>query len=318
MNYEILKQTCLSQIEDFAGLGEVIDTPDGIYIYRNNPRAKILGVAHLDTVLALNHFHLIDIGGDDTVINAQLDDRLGVYTLLYLLPALGIEFDLLLTEGEESGRSTAAHFKATKDYNWIFSFDRRGEDVVLYKYEDKSITEPLKASGFKIGTGSFSDIVFLEHLGVKGFNVGTGYFGEHNDMCYANIPMLERQTERFLEFYLDNQDVHFPHVPHVPTIKAGKGGQWTKWNGKTWDYKSYEPENVHASAATWSKGTLESTGYDGQSCDMCGHGVGKHAIADIWLCGTCYGQVEICPSCGDIVYSDEVMNNKCYSCEQDD
>src|SRR5688500_911556 len=129
IDYNRLKNTCLSPIESFMGLGEVVDTRDGIYIYKDKG-CKVLGVAHLDTVLNMNHFHKIDVNGDPIVINAQLDDRLGAYALIHLLPSLGIQFDLLLTEGEESGRSTAAHFKASHEYNWMFSFDRHGDDVV--------------------------------------------------------------------------------------------------------------------------------------------------------------------------------------------
>src|SRR5688572_4953131 len=157
-----------------------------MYIYQNN-NSRILGVAHLDTVLSMNHFYRLKVNQDQIVLNAQLDDRLGAYTLLHLLPSMGLKYDLLLTEGEEMGLSTAAHFKTDKQYNWMFSFDRKGTDVVMYQYESKPLTAALESSKFKIGIGSFSDIAFLDHLGCKGFNVGTGYHGEHSTMCYANM-----------------------------------------------------------------------------------------------------------------------------------
>ena len=210
INYETLKNICLSPIESFKTLGDVVETKDGIYIYKSRPDSKILAVAHLDTVLSINHFHKIE--GEDIVFNAQLDDRLGVYTLLDLLPGMGVKFDLLLTEGEETGQSTAAYFEGDKKYNWMFSFDRHGEDVVLYQYDDKDSRSLLQESGFKPSLGSFSDIAFLGHLGIKGFNFGTGYEGEHSAMCYANINALKRQAKRFVHFYNANKNTKLNHV----------------------------------------------------------------------------------------------------------
>ena len=100
IDYELMKNICLTNIESFSIFGDVLDTPDGILIYKQNKGAKILGVAHLDTVLTSNHFKVKKNGR--RVYNMQLDDRLGVYTMLDLLPQMGIEFDLLLTEGEET------------------------------------------------------------------------------------------------------------------------------------------------------------------------------------------------------------------------
>lgn len=291
MDYELLKSVCLSPIDNFEIFGDITETNDGIYIYRDNG-SKVLGVAHLDSVLNLEHFHVVDINGDEIVINAQLDDRLGAYTLLYTLPELGIEFDLLLTEGEESGNSTAAYFETNKDYNWIFSFDRRGEDVVLYQYEAKSITDALKRSKFKIGIGSFSDIAFLEHLNAKAFNVGTGYEGEHSEMCHANMSTLNRQVNRFYNFYHANKDTRFSHVKSVKAIK-----QYSK---------SYLPLNYS---------NLYNDKFDNTWCYMCQNKVGKHMISDdSWLCDACFVAVEACQVCGELVYSDEVMSGICMDC----
>ena len=49
------------------------------------------------------------------VHSGALDDRLGAYIILDLLPKLGINVDVLLTVGEEQGRSTANFFAPLGD-----------------------------------------------------------------------------------------------------------------------------------------------------------------------------------------------------------
>src|SRR3990172_2837926 len=99
-----LKERCLAPIKAFEELGEVGESKDGrhIYIDRGSP---VLAIAHLDTVQSLTHFQTIRMGKRVHLFNAQLDDRLGAYIIVDYLPTLGIETDVLLTEGEESGRS---------------------------------------------------------------------------------------------------------------------------------------------------------------------------------------------------------------------
>src|SRR4030042_4708755 len=174
LDYNTMKVRCLADIKAFKALGNVEQTQSGMYIYSDR-KSDILAVCHLDTVLSLKHFYINHIGDDDIIFNAQLDDRLGAYVILDLLPKLGLNYDILLTEGEESGQSTAQYFDTIKAYKWAFSFERHGEDAVLYQYHGKDWENALKASGFKIGVGSFYDIAFLEHLGVKCVNIGTGY-----------------------------------------------------------------------------------------------------------------------------------------------
>lgn len=290
MNYKLMKQICLADISQFESLGDVYDTTDGIYIYRHSPNAKILAIAHLDTVLDTSHFHHIKVEGDSIVINAQLDDRLGVYTMLDILPQLGIEFDLLLTEGEETGRSTAAYFEPIKanQYNWMFSFDRHGDDVVLYQYDNKALRDDLKQAKFRIGMGSFSDIAFMSHLGICGLNIGTGYEGEHSTMSYANISTLLKQVSRFKAFYDEFQDKKYPYVP----VKS-----------------------KYASFSQWDRSTQPI--YDGLYCYLCDKHQGKHQIInDVWLCDACFNDAGQCMVCQDVVYADELMDNICQTCQE--
>ena len=282
MNYSILKNICLAQIKDFKTLGKVTDTRDGIFIHKES-NAKVLGVAHLDTVLNSKHFYVKKHKGLEYIFNAQLDDRLGVYTLLYTLPKMGIEFDLLLTEGEESGQSTAQHFEGS--YNWIFSFDRRGDDVVSYQYDSPDWNRTIESSGLKVGFGTFSDIAFMEHLGVKAMNIGTGYYGEHSKQSYACVNTWASQVRKFSEFYRVNKDIKFPHVPEPYYPRYGKF-DWGSWGE-----------------------------YDPLYCYLCNAKRGtQQVLNDVWLCSECFNDCDMCVTCENIVYAHEVIDGVCMDC----
>jgi hypothetical protein len=202
-----LSKICDLPIASFKDYGKQVETIDGLYFF-NNKNAKILGVAHLDTVQ--NPTPLTCEKG--IVSHPCLDDRLGVYVLLDVLPTLGIEFDLLLTEGEESGKSTAAHFKPDKKYNWMFSFDRAGTDVVMYQYQDSLIERMVEHHGIKVGLGSFSDISFMSHVGCKGFNFGVGYHNNHSPNAYAILSETTEMINKFAAFYNACKDTELPHT----------------------------------------------------------------------------------------------------------
>ena len=150
-----------------------------------------------------------------SVESMALDDRLGVYLITEVLPALGIVVDVLLTDEEESGSSTADLFVLPegKQYNWVFSFDRGGIDVVMYQYEDfdSDWAEFFRPFGIKLGRGSFSCITELERLGVKAFNFGCGYHAQHTAACYANLKEVRGCMERFAKFFAKYKDTHMPH-----------------------------------------------------------------------------------------------------------
>ena len=194
-----LKHLCELPVEDFASIGEVVGTPGGNYIFSDHGE-RVLGVAHLDTVLPATHF----AHDGDRVICPTLDDRLGVYLLLDVLPLLGVKFDLLLTDGEERGCSTARWFVPPRGYNWMFSFDRAGTDVVLYQYDTPANRRLLQRAGFQVGVGSYSDIADLDFLGCAGFNFGTGYHRQHKPDCYANLGETREMVSRFVRFWNQN------------------------------------------------------------------------------------------------------------------
>jgi hypothetical protein len=189
--------------------------PDNFYFYKNNG-SNVLAVAHLDTVADADDRHcrfVVTEGGGTVVFSRALDDRLGAYIILELLPKLGLDYDILLTVGEESAQSTAAFFEppAGKEYDWMIEFDRGGTDVVMYQYDDAEVRALVKASGARVGDGSFSDISYLGHLGIKGFNWGVGYQDYHGPRAHAFLDDTFMMVARYLNFADQNDGVYMPH-----------------------------------------------------------------------------------------------------------
>lgn len=178
---------------------------------------SVLAVAHLDVSPSVKHIAdtvLYDAEADDDfLMSPALDDRLGVYVILDLLPEMGLVFDVLLTTDEEIGNSSAGKFVTDKEYDWIFQFDRRGTDVVMYDYETVNLSTLLMEMGFEVGAGSFSDICYLTHLGVAGFNFGVGYHLEHTENCYVNLSDTLEMVEKFWHFFLINDGVKLTYTP---------------------------------------------------------------------------------------------------------
>jgi len=210
INHDELQEIALSNIEDFKKYGEATETKDGMYIFIDRG-SNILAVAHLDTVQNKQHYYTLEQEEEETIHNAQLDDRLGAYIILEVLPRMGVNADILLTEGEETGNSTAKYFVPTKSYNWIFEFDRAGTDAVLYQYEDEATKKLLEDHGIHVGKGSFSDTALLDHLGVKAFNFGTGAYESHNEKSHAVVSQVKHCVSKFVKFYNSMKDTVLPH-----------------------------------------------------------------------------------------------------------
>ena len=176
-----------------------------------NQNAPIIAVAHLDTVQQDTTFGSLDYPDETLIFNPRLDDRLGVYTILDLLPQLGIVTDILLSDNEEQGRTTAANFKSKKKYNWIVSFDRRGEDVVTYQYTwDATLRDY-----FTVGHGSFSCIGKMNGLGCQAMNIGVGYHDEHSQRAFFVLEEYIRNLARFLLFHEQYRGQHFAYTKPV-------------------------------------------------------------------------------------------------------
>ncbi len=205
--WSALRQRCLASIASFQNDAPRIETPVGPYFFNDNG-SDVLAVAHLDTIQNDRHFGCLK-DEPNRVYNCQLDDRLGAWIILDLLPSMGIKTDILLTTGEERGMSTASSFDAPKEYNWIVEFDRSGTDVVTYDMESEEWCAALR-KGNKIGYGSYSDIAELKCLRVCAVNWGIGYYHGHYLKSYFNVSELVSAMERFYRFFSDNLNVHYP------------------------------------------------------------------------------------------------------------
>lgn len=204
---------------EFGMTKEVIATtrwvkePENFYFFKDNG-SDVLAVAHLDTVVAPNRraANFVNTAAGPVVFSGALDDRLGAYIILDLLPRLGITHDVLLTVGEESGNSTAQFFDASKEYNWMIEFDRGGTDVVMYQYDDDDTRTLVRESGAVVGEGIFTDICFLDHLCVKGFNWGVGYRDYHGPRSHAYLNDTFDMVASYLRFHTANADTEMPHA----------------------------------------------------------------------------------------------------------
>lgn len=205
--------------DDFSPYGltrtDLIPHPSGrerFYWHKDNgPDATVLAVAHLDTVQDDRTCQVTETAGGLLATSGALDDRLGAYIILDLLPSLGIVTDVLLTTDEESGQSTASDYDPEKDYDWIVQFDRGGTDVVAYQYETEELVKKVRDSGARMGQGSYSDIVELEHLGIVGLNWGTGYQDYHSPRSHAWLDDTFRSVAKFARFYDSNVGTPIPH-----------------------------------------------------------------------------------------------------------
>lgn len=197
---------------------------DDFYLFRDND-AKVLAVAHLDTVMPHEGrtANIIDTEAGPVIFSGALDDRLGAYIILELLPAIGIKYDLLLTVGEESGQSTAEFFDAEKDYDWMIEFDRGGTDVVMYQYEDSYTMSLVRATGAVVGNGIFSDISYLGHLGIKGFNWGVGYEDYHGPRSHAFLNDTLDMVAKYVKFHRNNAGTSMPHREDADSWWGGFG-----------------------------------------------------------------------------------------------
>jgi hypothetical protein len=239
---------CLQRpTRDFARLGVQLGGEFGHLIHIDRG-CKILGVAHLDTVLSATP-HL----ENSLVMTPTLDDRLGVWVLLHLLPSLGFnDYDILLTDNEERGASTAADFCGKEyGYNWIFEFDRQGTDAVTYHYTDRPWLTALEET-FTLGQGSYSDIADLA-AGVCGVNVGVGYHRQHSYSCYANLQHTIAQTKLFVEFAKRYYDAKFTHTPkptplYQPYSSYVTHDDYYLQDNQAWDHSRsltrYTPHNL--------------------------------------------------------------------------
>ena len=195
-----------------------LDRPGRFYWHADNG-SNVLAVAHLDHVQDDARCQVIDTASGPLAVSGALDDRLGAYVILDLLPRLGIECDILLTTDEERGNSTAGEFITDKPYNWMIEFDRGGTDVVMYQYETPALAALVTEAGARVGQGSYSDIADLDHLECAAFNWGVGYQDYHSPRAHAWLADTFKMVARFVKFYEANSTTYLPHDPRAGSRK---------------------------------------------------------------------------------------------------
>lgn len=279
-DFEKLKEICEMHergVGDALGMETVkIDAPalygEDYYYFKDNG-SKILAVAHLDTVVDHDQRQtgLLNTADGDVVYSGALDDRLGAYVLSSLLPSMGLTFDLLLTVGEESGRSTAMYFEPgehhDKQYNWIIEFDRGGTDVVLYQYEDEDLVEMVEDTGVDVNQGAFSDISFMESIGIKALNWGVGYRDYHGPRGHVWLDDLYLMVDAFIKFHETWKDTHLPHEKTLRTDWWGSSRSGMDDDDEYDDTMFDEPITGECEAKDWNVGPCCTTlttrpGYD--------------------------------------------------------
>ncbi len=231
----------------------------GEYLYSESPNSKVLAVAHMDVhEIKGTQFRLVKNENTTVILHPSLDDRLGIFSILYLFPQYEISTDILLTTDEECCMSSAKEFaeNCNKDYNWIVELDRAGTDVVMYNYdEDKDIIADLKSTGFKLGIGSYSDICELEGLGVSAFNMGIGYHFQHSAQCCVILRELAIQLRRLKMFYDKFKDQAYEHE-YVPVATSYPSDRDFLDNPMYWDDEGEDDEHYAGADTYWENGKM--------------------------------------------------------------
>lgn len=126
------------------------------------------------------------------------DDRCGVWIMLQLLKSNPKDYKFLFTFEEESGGGGGDAFVKSKYYNenhWTayVSLDRRSplgtQEVALYGYNNRELTEFFESLDYSIADGSFTDCMTLSMAGkLACINLSVGYDNEHshNEVVYTN------------------------------------------------------------------------------------------------------------------------------------
>ena len=219
-----LGKRCQQSIEDLQReVGEPVKTKNGLsYSFKDNG-ADVLAVFHCDAV-DRDSSHFFQHGR--YCWSSRLDDRAGAWMLLDVLPEIGCQFDILATDGEERGQSTAQFFVPphNRKYNWMVMFDRAGSDVVHYRYQESAWKTALNDSFTysDVNHGSYSCICELGHLGACGVNVGVGYHGQHTLGSLLDLWETSYNLMRFVRFFSKHAKTHFPYAP--PVVQQWRGG----------------------------------------------------------------------------------------------
>ena len=221
-----------------------IENPTGYCLYvMKSPQAKWLLVHHIDTVQkhSTATFVPYQIGDGRYLHSPHNDDRIGIAAAMEVLEHNGYTaFDILITDMEEVGRTTAGDFMDWLDkseeqggptekireriakYRGIIEFDRGGADYVTYSYRNAEAEAFMKECGFPKGTGSFSDIAAMYDMGIYAMNLGTGYRSPHSANGWASLDVYAWSIAHAIAFMR-----HFGRRGgHVLKNEGTGGGRW--------------------------------------------------------------------------------------------
>lgn len=304
-NEQALRDCCLGGWDYFErklGKKKVMTERGGlIFIDRGAP---ILGIAHLDYVCQVEPYFIAGKAMNTRmVLSPALDNRLGAYLLIHVMHRLNIVCDILLTDGEETGQSTGQFFHKLypdKKYNWMFQFDRLGDDIVTYQYKGKEWEDAIKlATARKVTHGMSSDICKMDDVGCNGMNIGIGYQEYHGP--YSRVLWRDVNSGIYSLFHMNRlwRDTSFPYTKPVYEYK-GNGRSATS-------YGHYNEDGTYV----WTPADPKV-----KKCQVC-----RYPTADDYLvkgvCTTCRaakGESEIkvektCVHCGALTAVENLSEN---------
>jgi hypothetical protein len=174
----------------------------GAWFLVNKP--KLLFIAHRDTVRKPAGMTIFN----NYIISPVLDNRLGMNLGINLAKALPF-IDILITDGEEMGMSTARFIpkKMLDKYNWIFSIDRMGKYPVTYHHYNRVAYESLINIFGSVAHGTFSDISEINE--VFSINFPAGHQSDHQELNYANLDDVEDCYHKIVRFIMENKDIRY-------------------------------------------------------------------------------------------------------------
>lgn len=323
-----------SLIKDHKGKLVFNDAKQHGYVYIDRG-SDILVVAHADSVQQKRFFKREQNGGS-VIYSPSLDDRLGCAIVIDILPLLGITADVLITDEEECGNSSAESFTTDKKYKWIAEFDRMLGDVVTYSYTEAEWESAIAKHFGRSGWGIYSDICEMESLGCCAVNIGVGYENYHSISAWADLNITYGNLVKFIEFYKEFKDKHFEHTKrawgsfgggydrgyypygdwgdwddkYVPNTE--RAGEWYSdtarvyddWSNEVVTFKQFKETRARYCGSDWKDYTDKPQEYDPK----------KHAIAvqEHLLCSRCssiFTETETmmadmthiyCPHCGSV------------------
>lgn len=200
-------------------------------------------VAHLDTVQIPQIYGRLQ----NRLYGCGFDDRLGVAVAMALFSSR-LDCDILLTDFEEKGKSTAVLVptEALRKYTRIFGLDRGGMDFVDYDLSDESlISAAEKYLKTEIAFGSFSDICFLENPACSCLNLGLGHYGSHDQNAFVEIAETAARYQQINDLITATSQGVYPAPEKTAFSWKGYGREWKDdfaFNDDTpWSYSIKPP-----------------------------------------------------------------------------